>query len=127
MSVSRVVMLLLALVLAVWGRDADAQQGCRRTRANLLGASRAPVVVSDSLKTVAQANQSRCSLAFINVSANDVYCADTSIDPVPTASTGLLIKGNGNGIALGTEGQSVWQCIRAGGADGVLNVIEGLP
>jgi hypothetical protein len=130
MSIMRLVGVVVGLVLA-WSAllpvDVLAQSGCRRTRGNLLGVDRAPVVVSDSVVTVAEANGSRCSLAIINVSQNDASCADTSIDPAPTASTGILIKGNGNGIALGTESTGMWRCVRTGGADAVLNVIEGMP
>lgn len=101
------------------------QTNCRKARANVQNAG-SDIVVSSTPVTVLEANTSRCTAVIFNYTANDMRCRDVTNDGVPSATTGHLVSA-GHWLTLGLEGQGRWQCIRVGGSDATVSVLEDRP
>lgn len=101
------------------------QTNCRKVRANVQNAG-SDIVVSSTPATVLEANTSRCTAVIYNYTANDMRCRDVTNDGVPSATAGYLVSA-GHWLSLGIEGQGRWQCIRVGGSDATVSVLEDRP
>lgn len=118
---------IMILLLTATGASGQPVPLCTKARANLLGIDKAPITVGDTATQVAVANTARCSLLLTvpQGAASGVMCL-AAPDGTPTATTGIPIAIGGS-LALGTEGQEEWRCIRTGGSDTEVVVIEGRP
>lgn len=100
-------------------------QSCRRTFSTPQN-NKQCITVGTNAVDIAAANSARCSMLIMNISVNGMNCTDVGVDGAPTSTSGTPILAGGS-VALGSESQGRWQCIRSGGADAIACVVEGRP
>jgi len=102
---------------------------CHDTRINAKGTAGAALAVSTAVVPVVDANTSRCALSITNETANAVRCSTSSgkYPLTPSTTVGYLVVPNGTLTIASQAGQQAWSCIRQGGTDSTVSVLEQLP
>lgn len=125
-------MFLLAIIITlITSVTAFADQPwCVSHRINAKGSSGAAITVSSTPVVVADANTSRCHLWVTNETANAMRCAPSTGKYALTvsATVGFLWPANTAPFPVpGNYAQDEWKCIRTGGTDATVNVLENIP
>lgn len=95
---------------------------CKTLVTNAKGAANAPIAVTNSATTVADAFATRCGILIINESGGgDMRCTTGAV--TPTTTVGFLVAA-GQSVNVGLPAQEQVRCIRTGATNATVSVIE---
>lgn len=100
---------------------------CKTTVINAQGTANAGVTVDNNAggRAVLAANTRRCEAVLYNLQGGgDALCAPTTI--TVTTTVGFYLAA-GQSLALGSESQQAWNCIRQAAVNATLYVAESRP
>jgi hypothetical protein len=127
---SSLVLVLACMLWSAQGVQAQSERACSNVRVNGKGAAGASITVDATVGgvVVAESNESRCAITFINETVNPLRCAPSTgkYPVVPTTTAGILIPASWY-LTIGWAADAEWKCIRSTGTSTTLTVVEELP